>query len=366
MTSNVIPSGEFTRLFLEGRPLIDVRAPIEFTKGAFPCAVNLPLMKDSEREKVGTRYKQHGQESAIKLGHSLVNGMVKEQRVAAWRKAIEANPQSYLYCFRGGLRSQLSQQWIKEAGLEIPYIQGGYKAMRQFLIQTVESAADNQPMLILSGRTGCGKTEFLQLRDEAVDLEQLANHRGSSFGKNLDPQPSQINFENQLAIALLHHDAKQHSTLLLEDESFLIGRSALPKPFYNGMQSASIALLEEDNEPRLQRLLNDYVHIRHSDLVERLGEEEGFNAFRDYLNASLNGISKRLGGKLLQELLDLVANALDHQVSQNDTSQHLEWISQLLSRYYDPMYDYQLAQKQQRVIFQGDHKSMHEWLDSRK
>lgn len=363
MTLPLIPSSEFASLFLESRPLIDVRAPIEFTKGTFPCAINLPLMKDSEREKVGTCYKQQGQESAIALGHSLVNGAVKEQRVAAWRKAIEVNPNSYLYCFRGGLRSQLSQQWIKEAGFDIPYIQGGYKALRTFLIQTLESSAALNSMLILSGRTGSGKTDFLQLRDEAIDLEQLANHRGSSFGKNLDPQPSQINFENQLAIAMLQHQVKQHRHLLLEDESFLIGRSALPKVFFSSMQDANIVLLEEDNEQRLQRLLYDYVDNKQAHFIERLGPEAGFKAFGDYLNASLNGIKKRLGGKFLQELLDSVALALAHQVNQNNTSLHLDWISQLLTRYYDPMYDYQLSQKQQRVLFKGDHASMHAWLD---
>jgi tRNA 2-selenouridine synthase len=222
MTRQIIPSAEFAKLFLEARPLIDVRAPIEFTKGAFPSATNLPLMKDSEREKVGTCYKLQGQASAIELGHSLVKGAIKEQRVEAWVGAIKTNPNSYLYCFRGGLRSQLSQQWIREAGADIPYIQGGYKALRTLLIQTLESSTALSSMLILSGRTGSGKTDFLQLRDEAVDLERLANHRGSSFGKNLDPQPSQINFENQLAIAMLQHQTKQHRHLLLEDESFLI------------------------------------------------------------------------------------------------------------------------------------------------
>ncbi|WP_445946585.1 tRNA 2-selenouridine(34) synthase MnmH [Shewanella sp.] len=366
MTCQIIPSSEFARLFLEARPLIDVRAPIEFTKGAFPNAINLPLMKDSEREKVGTCYKQQGQDAAIKLGHSLVNGTVKAQRIAAWRKAIEANPNSYLYCFRGGLRSQLSQQWIKEVSFELPYIQGGYKALRTFLIQTLESSTALNSMLILSGRTGSGKTDFLQLRHEAVDLERLANHRGSSFGKNLDPQPSQINFENQLAIAVLQHQTKQHKHLLLEDESFLIGRSALPKAFYNSMQNADIVLLEEDDEQRLQRLLYDYVDNKLASFVCRLGEEAGFKAFGDYLNTSLYGIKKRLGGKFLQELLDSVARALAHQTSQNDTSLHLEWISLLLSRYYDPMYDYQLSQKQQRVLFKGDHASMHAWLDERQ
>jgi tRNA 2-selenouridine synthase len=132
------------------------------------------------------------------------------------------------------------------------------------------------------------------------------------------------------------------------------------------MQNANIVLLEEDDGQRLQRLLYDYVDNKLANFRRRLGDEMGFKAFGDYLNASLHGIKKRLGGKFLQELLDSVALALAHQASQNDSSLHLDWISQLLTRYYDPMYDYQLSQKRQRVLFQGDHASMHAWLNEQK
>src|SRR5450830_1788072 len=89
-------------LFLHNRPMLDTRAPIEFGKGAFPGAVNLPLMKDAEREAVGTCYKQQGQEAAIALGHQLVSGATKAQRIAAWSEFARANPDGVLYCFRGG------------------------------------------------------------------------------------------------------------------------------------------------------------------------------------------------------------------------------------------------------------------------
>lgn len=97
-------SDDYPRIFLQDVPLIDVRAPIEFQQGAFAQAVNLPLMIDSERQAVGTCYKQHGQQAAIALGHSLVNGKLREQRTAAWLAACAARPEGYIYCFRGGLR----------------------------------------------------------------------------------------------------------------------------------------------------------------------------------------------------------------------------------------------------------------------
>src|SRR5690606_18901553 len=103
----MVDCSDYKRIFLQDLPLIDTRAPIEFAKGAFPAAINLPLMTDSERQKVGTCYKQQGQQAAIELGHSLVRGKIKDERVAAWADFARANPQGLLYCFRGGLRSQI-------------------------------------------------------------------------------------------------------------------------------------------------------------------------------------------------------------------------------------------------------------------
>lgn len=98
---------ELHRLFVDDVPLMDMRAPVEFAKGAFPGVVNLPLMTDDERHKVGTCFKQQGQAAAIALGHQLVNGAVKQQRLEAWAAFAKAHPDGYLYCFRGGLRSQI-------------------------------------------------------------------------------------------------------------------------------------------------------------------------------------------------------------------------------------------------------------------
>jgi len=359
----MITACQYRDIFVTQRPLMDVRAPIEFLRGAFPNATNLPLMNDSERERVGTCYKQQGQQAAIALGHSLVQGPIKQQRLEAWLDYFKAQPEANLYCFRGGLRSQLTQQWLKDAGLDVAYIEGGYKAMRQYLIGVIETAPSHRPLLSLSGMTGCGKTDFLQQRSEAVDLEGIAHHRGSSFGKQIDPQPTQINFENQLAIALLRHQERHARWLLLEDESYLIGRSALPLPFYNAMQAADILVLEEDDDRRLKRLLDEYVHKMHRGFTERLGAEAGFTAFSHYLLNSLTSIRKRLGGKQYQALQEMMQQALTQQRNQNQTSQHLLWIERLLREYYDPMYQYQLQKKSARILFKGSHSAMHEWLD---
>src|SRR5690606_18363670 len=104
-------SAAYREIFLSGLPLMDMRAPVEFAKGAFPHTVNLPLMDDAEREQIGTCYTLHGQNAAIELGHRLVTGPIKEQRIKAWADFALAHPDGYLYCFRGGLRSQIAQEW---------------------------------------------------------------------------------------------------------------------------------------------------------------------------------------------------------------------------------------------------------------
>ena len=363
MSFNIVPATEYQRIFLTDQPMMDCRAPIEFEKGAFTSSVNLPLMMDSERQKVGTCYKEMGQQAALELGHALVHGVKKQQRIDDWLSFISKQSNTFLYCFRGGLRSQISQTWIKEAGCDIPFVEGGYKGMRQYLMDVIDSAAAQEKMLILSGITGSGKTDFLLKRNEAIDLEGIANHRGSSFGKKHEPQPSQINFENNLAVDLLKFQQKQNPFLLLEDESFLIGRSAIPKTFYETMQQSKMLVLEETLDSRLKRLLNEYVHFMYNGYVTRLGDEAGFKAFTLYLQQSISAIKKRLGGQRHDEFQALITKALQSQIQRNDTSDHLEWISLLLTEYYDPMYEYQLNKRQDRIIFKGSHTEMHEWLN---
>jgi len=203
MLPAAIQADQFDDLLLEQRPMFDVRAPVEFNKGAFPLVLNLPLMNDDERQQIGTCYKEQGQDAAIALGHQLVNGTTKDQRVAQWHGFASRHPNAVLYCFRGGLRSKVSQQWLAEAGIAVPYVEGGYKALRSHLIERLDQLVGNLPAFVLSGRTGTGKTEILPLFDRTIDLEGIAKHRGSSFGKYIEEQPSQINFENNLAIALM-------------------------------------------------------------------------------------------------------------------------------------------------------------------
>lgn len=178
---------DYLSLFLNDVPLMDVRAPVEFSRGSFPNTENAPLMNDEERHRVGICYKEKGQDKAIELGHQLVSGDIKAQRIEAWKRFVARHPEGYLFCFRGGLRSRLTQEWIRDAGIDYPLVKGGYKALRRFLIDSLEAQVKSGEFRILSGRTGTGKTRVLQQLPNPVDLEGLANHRGSSFGRQVTP-----------------------------------------------------------------------------------------------------------------------------------------------------------------------------------
>lgn len=355
----------YRELFVADIPMLDARAPVEFAKGAFPGVINMPLMNDIERQKVGTCYKQHGQQAAIELGHRLVSGQAKAERIQAWADFARNNPQGYIYCFRGGLRSQLVQQWLKtEAGIDYPRVTGGYKAMRHFLLDTIEHAAAQDDFVLVGGMTGTGKTEVLARLGNSVDLEAIANHRGSSFGKRATPQPVQIDFENALAIRLLKMQQAGVQQFVLEDEARLVGRCSIPLPLFQGMQHYPLVWLEDSLEGRVDRILQDYVINLCAEFIAEQGEQ-GFTAFAERLQQSLVNISKRLGGECYTRLAAIMDQALVEQASTGAVDLHREWIEALLTQYYDPMYAYQREAKASRIEFAGQQDAVVEFLRER-
>lgn len=356
---------DYREIFLNDRPMMDTRAPIEFTKGAFPGVLNLPLMNDQERQRVGTCYKQQGQQAAIVLGHQLVSGAIKAERIQAWADFARAHPDGLLYCFRGGLRSQIVQQWLRdEAGIDYPRVGGGYKAMRTFLLETVEQAMQQCDFVLLGGMTGTGKTQVLGQLDNALDLEGHANHRGSSFGRRATGQPSNIDFENRLAVDVLKKRQRGLQGFVVEDENRMIGSCALPLVLHQGMQVAPMVWLEDRLEHRVQRILQDYVVDLCAEFVAVHGEQ-GFALFAQRLLESLNKIRKRLGGERHQRLLALMEAALVEQGRSGDVERHRGWIEGLLSEYYDPMYAFQRESKGARIEFVGDHAAVLDYLRQR-
>ncbi|MEE2729403.1 MAG: tRNA 2-selenouridine(34) synthase MnmH [Pseudomonadota bacterium] len=357
-------SGDFLSLFLNDVPLIDTRAPVEFERGAFPTSVSLPLMTNEERAQVGTCYKQQGQAAAIELGRALVDSDKQARRTAAWVAFAAQHPQGYLYCWRGGLRSQICQEWMREAGCDYPRISGGYKALRRFLIDEFDRICRGRPLLIVGGRTGCNKTALIESQATAVDLEALAHHRGSAFGRRPGGQPTQLSFENGVAVAMLKAEQQAIRTgcpILLEDESRLIGRCALPPGLSQAMGRAPVVLVEASLEQRVEHSFRNYILIKLEEWQHQLGEEAGFEAFAEDLTRSLYRVRKRLGGVRYKAISTQLQTALAAH-RRGDPELHRELIRLLLVEYYDPMYDYQLSKRRELVVFQGDQQAVREYL----
>jgi len=342
-------------LLAEATPFIDVRAPAEFATGSVPGAINRPLLTDDERHQVGITYKQQGTNAAVALGEALVSGATKQERIEGWVAAAAAHPDIWLYCWRGGLRSRTACEWLAAHGTDVPRVEGGFKALRNCCLTVLEraaatdaatpDAATKKEWLILAGRTGTGKTILLREHPDSIDLEALANHRGSAFGAQPCAQPTPVTFENSLAVAYLKLRSER---VLLEDESRTIGRLALPASWHQRMQQAPLVVLERSLGERVAIIRQEYVD-------EPLAAGTPASDLHDRYRGALDRIRKRLGGARHSE----VAQALS---SGFETGAHERWIEQLLSWYYDPMYDYQLEQKQDRIVARGDADEVRAYL----
>lgn len=328
-------------------PFIDLRSPGEFASGAVPGAVNLPLLTDDERHQVGLTHKRGGQSAAIATGERLVSGAIREARIQGWMDFIQTHPGTLLYCWRGGLRSETVQNWLTERGIALPRVTGGFKALRRACLGVLEKAPGSKPWVVLGGRTGTGKTALLNRLPDSIDLEGLANHRGSAFGAAWSPQPPPVAFENALAVASLNHGQPR---LVLEDESRTIGRLGLPPAWHEAMQRAPLIILEADLESRAQRICGEYV-------FEPLAVGVAASTLLTRLRSALDRIERRLGGLRKAE----VERALERGFESGD---HLPWIERLLDWYYDPMYDYQLEAKEARVIYRGNMQDTENYLRS--
>lgn len=357
--------GPLEKLFSEDIKFIDVRAPIEFRDGAFPTAVNLPILSDEQRHLIGICYKDLGQDAAIALGHQLVSGEDRSEKIKAWLGEIrDSSATTYLYCFRGGLRSQISQAWIKELGGKIQIIDGGYKRLRSFLLENIEQQVVANSFLVIAGNTGSGKTDLLQKLStdgyKTLDLERMANHRGSVFGSNPTPQPSQINFENKLSIQFFREMEKKGTSVLLEDEGRKIGHRIVPLSLNSKQSSSSIFVLEKSMEERVALILQDYC----LDSWEKFqNEDDAHEKFFQYFKSSFDQIHRRLGGALYQECLQILKDAILHQQHSGSFSMHQDWINKILTQYYDPHYEVGLSRKKEFIIGHGDESVLRQILN---
>jgi tRNA 2-selenouridine synthase len=321
---------EFLGLIEADRSVFDVRTPAEFEKGHLLGAKNLPLFTDEERAVVGTLYKKEGRHRAILEGLDFVGPRMRQMVEAVERMAGPPGEEVLVHCWRGGMRSS-SFAWLLELyGYRVTTLEGGYKAFRRWVIAELD---EPPPLRVIGGPTGVGKTEILwaleQMGEPVIDLEGLANHRGSAFGGLLlSEQPTQQHFQNRLAMA--YRAVKPRGEpVWIEDESRLIGSCHLPNALVDALGSAPIYFLEAPIEERLGRLVDVY-----GEAPPRL------------LRESFEKIKKRLGGLHTKEAKQAV-----------DAGDLAEAARHAL-RYYDKAYDRALSKRDDgtvcRVEVQGD------------
>lgn len=255
----------FTSLFQQKEPfLVDVRSPGEFLSGHIPNAVNIPLFSDEQRAIVGTTYKQEGKKAAIEKGLSLISLPLFVEKI----KELHVPQKAVLYCARGGMRSQAMGWLLGLLEHECILIPGGYKAFRGFVLSSFQIP---YRFLILSGKTGVGKTDLLQemkeRKEHVLDLEDLAKHRGSVFGKLTESQPTQEHFENLLALSLF---SLQGERFWVEDESRFVGKIRLPDDFFDQMQKAPVFVITASLEERIERIIRNYSSQSVGDLAKSI------------------------------------------------------------------------------------------------
>ena len=337
----IIQIEEFIAL-LDSYPILDVRTPAEFERGNIPRANNLPLFSNDERKIIGTIYKQQGRQPAILKGLELVGPKMKELVEAATK--ISNSPPFFkegagpartypfdtggggqvtflIHCWRGGMRSS-SVAWLLELyGAKVYVLKGGYKSFRKFVLNTFQ---EQRKLLILGGRTGSGKTLVLKelgnVGEQILDLEKLANHKGSSFGSlGEEKQPTQEQFENELAMCF--RKADREKPLWLEDESRMIGNKVIPGGLWLQMRSSKVIYLDIPFEERANYLTELYGKYSSEDLI-----------------AAIERIKKRLGPQHAKAAIEHIYLG------------ELKKACEIILLYYDKTYHHATSKRAQGTI----------------
>lgn len=299
-------------------PVIDVRSPAEYSKGHIPGAFNIPLFTNEERAIVGTKYVQESRYNSVIAGLDFVgpklSGFIdKVSTIAPDKKVL-------VYCWRGGMRSS-SMSWLFNlAGFNSKTLIGGYRSYRRYIKEYLEKPLN---IIVLGGMTGSGKTELLsqlsKFGQQIIDLEGLANHKGSAFGAiGQNPQPSTEFFENLLFEEISKLDP--NIPTWVEDESKSIGTVFIPNEFFSQMLNSPVIAIELPTDIRIERLAKDYTNCNPELLVD-----------------SVNRITKRLGS-------DNASRAIK-SIQEGRFGEAIE----ITLKYYDKTYLYGLSSKKNKL-----------------
>jgi tRNA 2-selenouridine synthase len=289
--------------------LVDVRSNSEYNHAHIPGAVNVPLLTDSHRKIVGTTYKVQGKELAVQKGFELAGPFfyLMIQKI----KKLSRGKQVVIYCWRGGMRSEIMQWILTMSGIDVLRIDGGYKAFRNKVLQIIDLP---YKLAVVGGKTGSGKTAILvelqKSGQQVIDLEGIANHKGSAFGSLGQPaQPTNEMFENILGMQLFDFDIS--TNIWVENESRSIGANVIPKPFYERMRNAQVFEVAPTYEYRFNRIKTEYGCFSN-----------------ELLQSCTEKIKKRLGPNNLKIAIEFLSN-----------NNFDGWLEVVLN-YYDKQYEY--------------------------
>lgn len=309
----------------KGALLVDARSPEEFAEATIPGAVNVPILDNAERAEVGTLYKQVGKRQARQRGVELVAPKIPSMLKQVASLQAGTSLPVVVFCWRGGMRSLALTQFLELAGIPARQLSGGHKGFRRYVLDFFEHGQWGR-LLVFRGLTGVGKTYYLHRLAEqgypVVDLEGLANHRGSAFGNlGLPPQPKQKMFESLLWDKLRKIPSDGYA--LAEGESRHIGRVALPARVYQALQVETSIWLNASLDARVRNILADYP------AVDRLKEE---------FTQPISALKEKLGKQTVNHYLQLLAE-----------SNWQELVSELMVNYYDPLYRHTLPERRIEV-----------------
>ncbi len=306
--------------------IIDVRSPSEYHEDHIIGSINCPVLSDLERENIGTIYKKSSSFKAKVLGSSIISKNISKiikkfftNKPGAWKPLV--------YCWRGGQRSRALCLVLNEIGWRTTQLKGGYKYYRNDITRKFDNLSSKLKLVLISGRTGTGKTKLLHeinnMGGQTIDLEKIANHKGSLLGKNINkPQPSQKFFESKLFNEL--NKLNYNKKIFLEAESSKIGNLHIPKSIWKIMLDAKKINIEAKLEKRIDFLVSDYKYVQTQS-----------NFFLPLLDGLKNRIDKKI--------INTWKNHINNQ----------EWkllTKSLLENHYDPAYNANYKKKNQEII----------------
>ncbi len=289
--------------------IIDVRSPSEFAEDHLPGAINLPVLSDEERARVGTIYVQESPFKARKIGAALVaanaarhlDGPLAEKE-GGWRPLV--------YCWRGGQRSGSFATILTQVGWRVETLRGGYRSYRRLVADSLYSRAFPAPVILLDGNTGTAKTALLARLGahgiQTLDLEGIANHRGSALGGQGE-QPTQKTFESRLAAAVSVLDPAR--PVVVEAESSRIGRINLPPRLFSAMKDAPRIEVAAPVAERARYLCAAYADLiadthRLVERLQRLTRLQGQARVSEWVAMAEAGAHEELAEELIREHYD--------------------------------------------------------------